>query len=153
VRRVMQTKFGGSDAPEAEQGNCMAACLASIFECSLDDVPDFAGSIMSGGWFFKAQKWLAERNLSLLMLPAKPIDVPAGYAMAAVKSPTLPNPDDGHMVVVKGGKLAHDPNPANADRKVSDYEVTEYWAFTCRDPAKARSILWAHEADDLVSIP
>jgi len=149
MRRVMQTKFGGADAPEAEQGNCMAACLASIFECSLEDVPDFAGSIVGGGWFFHLQKWLAERNLSLLMLPAKPIDVPAGYAMAAVKSMTLANPDDGHMVVVNNGTLAHDPNPKNTGKSPDAYEVMEYWAFTCRDPAKARSILWAHEVDDL----
>src|SRR3990167_3048324 len=136
VKPVMQTKFGGSDAPESEQGNCIAACLASIFECSLEDVPDFTGSIVAGGWFFHLQKWLAECNLSLLMLPAKPIDVPAGYAMAAVKSLTLPNPDDGHMVVVNNGMLAHDPNPKNTGKSPDDYEVMEYWAFTCRDPAR-----------------
>ena len=134
---VFQTKFGGADAPEDEQGNCMAACLASIFELKLSEIPDFAASgIKSGGWFLHLQRWLTDRNLSLLMLPAKPIDVPAGYAMAAVDSETLPNPKDGHMVVVNNGILAHDPNP-NAKRGPDDYNVTEYYAFTVRDPASS----------------
>ena len=136
MKPVFQTKFGGADAPASEQGNCMAACLATIFECALDDVPDFTGSITSGGWFFQLQRWLKQRNLSILMLLAKPCDVPAGYAMCAVKSFTLPSPDDGHMVVVRNGLLVHDPNPRNQGRPWEDYEVTEYWAFTCVDPAQ-----------------
>ena len=135
MRPIYQTKFGGSDKPEAEQGDCMRACIASIFEIGLEDAPDFAGSINGGGWFFRLQQWLHQRNLSLLMLPAKPFDVPAGYCMAAVKSLILPNPDDGHMVVLKDGLLAHDPNLANAGRMPDEYVVTEYWAFTCLDPS------------------
>ena len=128
---VFQTKFGGEDASEEDQGNCMAACLASIFEVGLDDVPDFTGSIMSGGWYFYLERWLKNRNLSVLMLPGKPQHVPAGYAMACVNSETLPAPIE-HMVVVLNGWLAHDPNP-NAKRKPDDYDVKEYWAFTVMD--------------------
>ncbi|KKL57760.1 hypothetical protein LCGC14_2232170, partial [marine sediment metagenome] len=36
----------------------MSACLASIFEVGLDDVPDFAGTIANGQWFEMAQAWL-----------------------------------------------------------------------------------------------
>ena len=135
MKPVYQTKFGGAAVPENQQGDCMRACIASIFEISLEEAPDFAGSIVSGGWFFHLQKWLKGRNLSILMLSAKPVDVPAGYAMAAVLSLTLKNPEDGHMVVVKNGLLVHDPNPANAGKSQDDYTVTEYWAFTCVNPA------------------
>ena len=134
---VYQTKFGGADAPESEQGDCMRACLASIFEIPLEDAPDFVGHIAGGGWFFILQKWLNARNLSLLLLPAKPKDVPMGYAMVAVLSHNLPNPQDGHMVVVHDGLLVHDPNPANAQRPQDDYTVTELWAFTSVDPSKS----------------
>ncbi|MCH6575571.1 MAG: hypothetical protein IH795_10285, partial [Bacteroidetes bacterium] len=37
---VNQTKFGGSDAPIEEQGDCFRACLASILELALDEVFD-----------------------------------------------------------------------------------------------------------------
>ena len=139
MKPVFQTRFGGADSPEGEQGDCMAACLASIFELRLGEVPDFTGSIVSGGWFFHLQKWLKARNLSILMLPAKPVDIPAGYAMAAVLSHTLANPEDGHMVVVNNGKLAHDPNPNNNGKHQDDYTITGYWAFTCVDPAQGVS--------------
>ena len=135
MKPVFQTKFGGADAPEAEQGDCMAACLASIFEVELADVPDFAGHINGGGWFFLFQKWLKARNLSLLMLGSDAKDIPAGYCMAAVLSHNLPDPKDGHMVVLKNGLLVHDPNPNNTGRDQGEYTVLEYWAFTCVDPA------------------
>ena len=70
------------------------------------------------------------------MLPAKPLDIPAGYALAGVKSFTLLGPKDGHMVVVRNGKIVHDPNPRNWGRSSDEYEVTEYWAFTCIDASK-----------------
>ena len=132
---VFQTKFGGSDEPEEDQGDCMRACLASIFEIPLVEAPDFAGRIRGGGWFFQLQKWLGERNLAVLMLPSPAKDVPLGYAMAAVESETL-KPGDGHMIVVSSGQLAHDPNP-NAKRHPDEYDVKEYWAFTVRDSSKA----------------
>ena len=137
MKPVYQTRFGGSDAPEAEQGNCMAACLASIFEVSLDEIPDFAGSITGGGWFFRLQEWLKVQNLSLLMLPASPFDLPTGYAMAAVLSRILAKPEDGHMIVVKNGLPVHDPN-RQVPRRVDEYTVTEYWAFTVIDPSKLK---------------
>ncbi len=135
MKPIFQTRFGGADSAEEDQGDCMAACLASIFEVGLDEVPDFTGSITSGGWFFHLQTWLKKRNLSLLMLPKDAKDIPMGYAMAAVLSHTLENPKDGHMIVVRDGRLAHDPNPNNSDKKEEDYTITGYWAFTCVNPA------------------
>jgi hypothetical protein len=138
MRPVYQTKFGGSDAPEEEQGNCMQACLASIFEIPLEDAPEFTGLINSGAWFTHLQAWLKKRNLTLLMLPAKPVDIPHGFAMAGVLSKTLPKPEDGHMIVVQNGLPVHDPNPANKDVSPEDYTMTEYWVFTCIDPSKMK---------------
>ncbi len=136
MKPIYQTKFGGVDAPEAEQGNCLAACLATIFGLGLEQVPDFTGEIVGGGWFFTLQRWLKARNLSILMLPSDAMDKPAGYSMAGVDSETL-GPDCGHMVVMKNGQLAHDPNP-RAKRSADDYKVLEYWAFTCVDPSMNR---------------
>jgi hypothetical protein len=60
MKPIYQTRFGGSEAPGEEQGNCFAACLASVFECALEDVPDFAGTIVDGRWFGIITEWLWE---------------------------------------------------------------------------------------------
>ncbi|KKL89465.1 hypothetical protein LCGC14_1914430 [marine sediment metagenome] len=135
MKSVYQTRFGGSDAPEIEQGNCMAACLASLFEVGFEDVPDFAGEIVGSGWYFTLQDWLRARNLYMLLLTAPASEAPRGWCMAGVDSETLPNPDDGHMVVLFNGEVIHDPNP-RAKRGRDDYVIKDYWVFTVLDPGK-----------------
>lgn len=39
MKPVMQTKRGGSGAPPEERGDCLAACLASLLEVPIEDVP------------------------------------------------------------------------------------------------------------------
>lgn len=112
MKPVFMTKFGGSEAPEEEQGNCIAACLASLFEIELSDVPDFAGTITNGKWYVILSTWLAKRNLELSFYPVKNVVPPVqGYYMLGCKSTTLKNPDDGHMVIAQNGQVVHDPNP------------------------------------------
>ncbi len=106
---VYQTKFGGSEAPEEDQGNCMAACLASIFELFLEDVPDFAGEITNGQWYVHLQRWLATMNLMMVTIPIDRIPAIEADFMVSCKSTTLPNPDDGHMVVASNGRVVHNP--------------------------------------------
>lgn len=36
MKRVQQTKFGDGE------GNCLTACVASLLECEIDDLPDFS---------------------------------------------------------------------------------------------------------------
>lgn len=127
MKPVFMTKFGGSEAPNEEQGNCMAACLASMFEIDIEDVPDFGGTITNGKWYVILSAWLAKRNLELSFYPAKGTVSPMqGYYMLAVKSTTLKNPDDGHMVVAKNGQVVHDPNP-NAT-SIGEHE--QLWLLT-----------------------
>ncbi len=132
------SKFGGSEAPEEEQGNCMAACLASLFELELSEVPDFAGKIVNGKWYVILNVWLAKRNLELSFYPAKGTVPPMqGYYMLAVKSTTLKNPDDGHMVIAQNGQVVHDPNP-NA-KAVGEKE--DLWLFTPIDISLYKEVI------------
>ncbi len=132
---VFMTKFGGSEAPENEQGNCMAACLASLFEVELDDVPDLEGTIVNGKWFGILEAWLAKRNLELSFYPVKNVVPPVqGYYMLGCKSTMLKNPDDGHMVIAQNGTVVHDPNP-NA-KTVGEQE--DLWLFTPINISKCR---------------
>ena len=134
MKPIFQTKFGGAEAPEEEQGNCMAACLASIFEVGLEEVPDFAGNIANGKWFEIAQEWLAQRNLSLWCTEMK--YPPRGIHIRDVKSTTLANPDDGHVVVCEDGNVVHDPNP----RSKGVGATVGYWAFVVLDPSKQEHV-------------
>lgn len=131
MKPVYQTQFGGSEAPASEQGNCLAACLASIFEYSLTDVPDFGLYLNDGTWYKVLQDWLRPRNLELIVITATG-DHPTGIHILAVKSTTLKNPDDGHVVVVHGNTVIHDPNPHS--KGVGEKE--QYWVFSVLDPSK-----------------
>lgn len=111
----------------------MAACLASIFELELDQVPDFMGEINSGKWFIHLERWLAERNVGILMVTYPAKDVPAGYSMPGVDSEFLE--DVGHSVVAYNGVVCHDPR-RDAQRRPEDYKIEEWWVFTVLDPSK-----------------
>ena len=125
MKPVFQTKFGGSDAPEAKQGNCMQAAIASLFEIELAEVPDFAGTIVNGKWFLLLERWLKERNLELVTVAVKGTLPPMnGYYLTAVESTTLKK-GDGHLVVCQNGQVIHDPNPHA--KSVGAFE--ELWLF------------------------
>lgn len=54
MKPVFQTRFGA-------EGNCWAACLASYFEVSLEEVDHCAGN--HADWHAQTQDWLAARGL------------------------------------------------------------------------------------------
>jgi hypothetical protein len=102
MRRVYQTKFH----PE---GNCLQACLASIFDLDLEEVPEFG---IEDGWFEEFEDWCVER------FGLQPIDIdipstgefftPIGLHMINGKSP---RGDWNHAVVADSGDIIHDPYP------------------------------------------
>lgn len=133
MKPVYQTIFGGSDRPIEEWGNCVAACIASILELPLDCVPDNRDENKS--WYIEMEQWLNEKGLGLVIVPYEPTKETFpenAYIMAATKSTTLKNPDDGHLVVIYNGQIVHDPNP----KAESTGEVEELWFLIPLDPAK-----------------
>ena len=128
---VMQTTFGGKDDPFEVQGNCIAACLASIFEIALTDVPDIAAD---GNWYLNIQEWLAPRNLCLVPMNYEPGPLAWatwGFAMIGTKSPRI---NGGHLVVTKGFGVVHDPHPDAIEGYPGEPE--EWWFLVCLDPSK-----------------
>ena len=135
MKTLKQTIFNG------KEGNCFAACIATVFEVGLDEVPNFAA--FGSEWWDKLQDWLKPRNLAFIELEAKGGEMPA--------IPLLP---DGvlclacgmaargfnNSVVVKyrsrDGKhwveLVHDPHPSD-----DGLQDTKYigW-FMVIDPSK-----------------
>lgn len=104
MKPVDQTQFG------VPNGNCFSACVASILELPLDEVPFFMGS--EGDWFDDLNDWLRDRGLYAIRFAFsdKYTFYPAGYYIVGGVSPR--NPDALHAVVALGDKVVHDPNPA-----------------------------------------
>jgi hypothetical protein len=117
---VFQTLFGG------DEGNCLPACVASILELGIGDVPNFCAGQDDGSWFDRLSDWLAEDGLCAVHVPF--VDSDPG---------TAPAPEDldfvsewmkrrrigfaivngyterglSHSTVWCDGKLVHDPHP------------------------------------------
>lgn len=92
---VRQTLFGPG-------GDCYPACLASLLDCRLADVPALDGP----GWAARLRGWLAARGLRPVFLRGGG-EPPGGPCVASVRTVT----GHAHAVVCDGGKIVHDPAP------------------------------------------
>ncbi len=120
MKPVEQTNF------EKGSGDCVRACIASILELEIDDVPNFTEMAKTEGEMWEAfAEWLAKRRYAMLFiydLKNLFFVIDEGYVMygiGGVPSQNIKGCD--HAVVVKGyrkGKeseleIVHDPNPNN----------------------------------------
>lgn len=104
MKPVDQTMFGSLS------GNCYPACLASILEIELGDVPNFCAQ----NWLARTEEWLrTEHDCTLLGFRPKGEGafycVPAMYHIIAGKS----SRGLDHAVVGFQGKMVHDPHPSH----------------------------------------
>jgi len=119
MKPVYQTKFTTKD------GDCMSACLASILECDLVDVPNFTEKRNDEtNMWIAMREWLGVVGYVLVIADVDIFMViPEGrslFAIAGVPSQKLKGRE--HSVVVKispKGKMGriieivHNPNPNN----------------------------------------
>lgn len=117
MRKVFQTKFGGSDSPREHQGNCFQACLATMFELPLEEAFDMM-AWEEGEWWDKFLLWLKPYGLGCVCVGDGWVG-DAGLYIQDRKSTTLRNPDDRHVVVawMEDGfsTVLHDPNPVTKE--------------------------------------
>ena len=113
MKPVDQTIFG------FDEGNCFQACVASIFELPLNDVPNFCSLLGECDWFKSLNKWLEYRGFYCLHFELNRLDPwrPPGMFILGGLSPRAPkcvlNLDDYcHAVVAVGGVILHDPHPS-----------------------------------------
>lgn len=128
MKPVFQTRFGDKN------GNCFAACVASVMECELEDVPEIT-SHEPDEWFEPIRAWLAGKGLDSLNLSVAGSSWrPMGYAVAGVPSP---RGAFMHAVVTYGNKIVHDPHPeggANPD------EIKDVLVLFPADPTTISSL-------------
>lgn len=113
MKPVQQTKIGYPD------GNCLSACIASVFGVEIDSVPDFG---TGSQWYDKFTDYMIGQ------FGLQPIDIeypccfePKGYHFINGKSP---RGNYLHAIVGKDGEGVHDPYPGG------DCELVEITSLT-----------------------
>ncbi len=119
MKRVTQTAFG------RPHGNCFEACLASILELKLEDIPRYTGD----DWLERFNKWL-QWQYSLQLVVAHHYAPDRTYSIA-----NGPNQRGRpHSVVMKGDELVHDPNPDRGGLSSVDHVML----FVASNPARMK---------------
>jgi len=131
-----------------QTGNCVQACVASIFELPLDQVPNF---MMGGPDHFRAHLnwWCYKIGIVALDICFGDADAEAlifdSWVIAVGKTPRLEEwdgldpeyrekyKDARHAVVWHNGKIAHDPYP-NGKGLIGKPEL--FTVFIIKDPSK-----------------
>jgi hypothetical protein len=119
---IIQTKFTSLD--NVIHGNCLAACVASLVECDIREVPALEDMPSDGSWFAALWTFLSERGYSLegtfyprpdekdwwprLLKQSGGVD---GFFLVGGSSPR-PHVKRGHCVIFRDGALVHDPHPS-----------------------------------------
>jgi hypothetical protein len=112
------------------EGDCIAACVASLFEIPLSDVPNFLKEAKAKhSWgLYLLKKWLNDKGYGLIHLTLRDeysiheinwILAPGIFAIASVSSQQFEGGTHAVVVEFKGAdnlyelEIVHDPNPNN----------------------------------------
>jgi hypothetical protein len=134
MKYIKQTKIHS----ETVKGNCMAACLASVLDLEIGDVPQFEEISNPDHWNLELIKWLdsigyyinAEYVFKYTDGDKKVYEMPEGLLVVAGKSPRF---DLLHCVVYENGGMIHDPHPDNT----GILDVLDYWQLYKKEDNKA----------------
>lgn len=103
MRPVDQTTFG------VPGGNCFTACVASLLELPIDEVPYF---MADDDWFPGFQQWLKRWGLWAVGFAWDEKWRPDGLCI--LSGVTVRHPTGLHSVVARGDAIVHDPHPSRA---------------------------------------
>ena len=146
---VMQQQMYDPDV-DGSRGDCLSACLASILELPLSEVPIFQPHEGCGAWYVHLQRWLADRGLRSLWFHTKDegiLDMPGSWderdgPLYFIASGNSPRGDWHHATVwsvdSRGCRMVHDPHPDGTGIVIDDettYHVLVPWPQTARTNA------------------
>lgn len=132
MRPIIQTSL--SDPNNAKKGNCVQACVASILELELNEVPNFIAITTPEQWELHFRNFFKSNGFSVIRVPDEYIL--DGYYL--VVGETNRNPDILHMCIYFNGVLAHDPHPSQQGltKIINTYLLVPY------DPSKILKGAW-----------
>ncbi len=108
----------------ATDGNCWSACLASILDVDLADVPNFVGDDddPNNEWPDNCIEWLKERSYLLDWWRIGEGGDPSGWAIAGGLA--RGRGDIRHACVFFNGQPWFDPHPSNAGlREIEEWYI------------------------------
>lgn len=119
MRPVKQTLFGGPDGPIEEIGNCYPACIASILEIPLEDVPHFFQLERNSEKSLDLiLSWSQERSLTIICYAYEEWLHRYFPNFIGIIGGQSPRGDFDHAVVGRitktGWEILHDPHPSNS---------------------------------------
>lgn len=126
MKPQLQTRFGGPNDPPEEQGNCWAACLASIIEVPLEKFP--VPKVISWPQYWDAvMEFLGALGYGVMRfehLHEKQLEMTKQWPWHYIASGRSPNGDWDHCVVYFQGELVHDPRPGTGiEGPIKEIEV------------------------------
>jgi hypothetical protein len=123
---------------EPGEGNCFAACIASVLEVRIEDVPNV--HLDSPEDWHTVQAWLAQRNLAMIGYDSDDFapeevkrDSLRGYSLCGVRY-EYPGGGVNHSVVALNGEIAWNPSPLRDTRRHDS--ITDWIIFRVLDPAR-----------------
>ncbi len=110
MKPVRQTLFSPIKGDPESTGNCFAACVASILELPLEEVPNFCAL---DTWFKDFEKWLNDRGLTRLYIqyPTKETLRWSTGKSHYISTGKSPRGDWLHCTVWCNNEMVHDPHP------------------------------------------
>lgn len=118
---LKQTILADRNAEPRVVGNCFQACVASLLDLSMHEVPHFFDDFEH--WPMNFHRWLDARGLTSVQFSEADLDArPSFWGHHII---TGPSPRGGrHGVIGLNGSIAFDPHPSNDGLLLGD------WAFT-----------------------
>jgi len=116
---------------QTETWNCMQACIASIFELDMSDLP----TILPEHWFEQVEAWALAFGMGIanFTVPERGdhnMDFPKGWSIGGIPSPTQ-EPPMLHAVVCWHGKIVWDPLTG---KQPGTEDAVEYLLFYLLNP-------------------
>ena len=117
---VMQTTFN-------DEGNCLSACIASLYDVPIDDIPMFADN--ESQWVFAMSDWFKKRfgkYVTIIRLD----DIRSrnlfqnSYMIACID--TINPKAKRHAVIVKGDHIIFDPMHGEILEEITSDMMIEY---------------------------
>lgn len=109
---------------DAVNGDCFPACVASVLELPLADVPGFVRG-NADDWFEQFAAWAVGRGYAAAYVPNDPPIAPRGYAIGVCDYHEFQGITVGHAIVALDGRPVHCPHPSRAGLGKS----VRFWAL------------------------